>query len=75
MYYFTGLIEQVDYLSNGLPEMLNVEEYLSMRRRTIGAMPALALLEHIKGVKLPGDVFLHSSIQECITIMADLVLL
>jgi hypothetical protein len=53
----------------------DVDTYIDMRRGTIGAYPAIAVAEYGQGVKLPESVFQHNSLQECMRVSADLVLL
>ncbi|KAK4032622.1 isoprenoid synthase domain-containing protein [Parachaetomium inaequale] len=73
--YFDGLIHQVKQMSEGLTATRSVDEYIEMRRGTIGVYPAIALTEYGLGTNLPLDVFEHPSLQECMRISADLVLL
>jgi hypothetical protein len=73
--YFDGLIHQVKQMSEGRTDTRSVDEYIEMRRGTIGAYPAIALTEYGLGTKLPHDVFEHWTLQECMRVSADLVLL
>ena len=45
--YFDGLIEQVKQTSEGRTFTRSVHEYIEMRRRTIGAYPAIALAAYL----------------------------
>lgn len=53
----------------------DVQTYLEVRRGTIGVYPAISVTEYGQGVKLPERVFYHDSLQECMHVSADLVLL
>ena len=45
--YFDGVIEQVKQTSSGRTSTRSVQEYLEMRRRTIGAYAAIVLTEYL----------------------------
>ncbi|KGO75960.1 Terpenoid synthase [Penicillium italicum] len=53
----------------------DVQEYMDMRRGTIGAYPAIALTEYAIGINLPPEIMSNSSLEEFMCISADLVLL
>lgn len=46
--FFDGLLEQVNVLHDQRLFTRDVNEYLDMRRGTIGAYPAIALTEYLK---------------------------
>ncbi|KAL3483007.1 Presilphiperfolan-8-beta-ol synthase [Aspergillus germanicus] len=73
--YFDGLITQVKVMQDQRVFSRDVQEYMNMRRQTIGAYPAIALAEYALGTNLPNGVVDHPSLQECMHISADLVLL
>ena len=45
--YFDGLIDQVKQVSQGRTSTRSVDEYIQMRRGSIGAHPAIALTEYL----------------------------
>lgn len=73
--FFGELVEQVDQQTEGKALARDVNEYMAVRRGTIGAYPAIALTEYGQGIKLPEEIFNHPSLQECMVVSADLVLL
>ena len=73
--YFDGLLQQVRNTHAGQACPVTVEEYLAMRLGTIGAAPAIAVIEYVTGVDLPPSVFLHPCIQNLMQIAAELVIL
>ncbi|KAK8052035.1 Presilphiperfolan-8-beta-ol synthase [Apiospora rasikravindrae] len=73
--YFDQLVIQVQQMARGEALSRDVHTYLDMRRGTIGAYPAISVTEFGQGVRLPENVFSHSSLHECMRISADLVLL
>ncbi|KAL2786795.1 isoprenoid synthase domain-containing protein [Aspergillus keveii] len=72
--YFDGLITQVKVMQDQRVFSRDVQEYMNMRRQTIGAYPAIALAEYALGTNLPNGVVDHPSLQECMHISADLKL-
>lgn len=73
--FFDQLVMQVQQFAKGEFLGRDVDTYLEVRRGTIGAYPAIAVTEYAEGLKLPESVFRHNSLQECMRISADLVLL
>ncbi|RHZ53952.1 hypothetical protein CDV55_104405 [Aspergillus turcosus] len=73
--FFDGLIAQVKVMQEQRTFSRDVQEYMNMRRLTIGAYPAIALTEYALGIDLPNSIVDHPSLQECMCISADLVLL
>lgn len=51
--YFEGLIDQVKQMSNGGTSTRSVQEYIEMRRGTIGVYPAIALMQYVPRPILP----------------------
>lgn len=45
--YFDGLIDQVKQMSKGRTSTRTVQEYIEMRRGTIGVYPAIAVTEYL----------------------------
>ncbi|KAF4914570.1 Cytochrome P450 monooxygenase BOT4 [Colletotrichum viniferum] len=60
--YFAQLLVQVD------------QQYMNMRRGTIGVHPAINLTDYGSNINLPQHVYEHPSLQECMTVSADLVM-
>ncbi|KAI9369035.1 isoprenoid synthase domain-containing protein [Aspergillus egyptiacus] len=73
--FFDGLLTQVKTMHDQRVFGRDVQEYLDMRRGTIGAYPAIALTEYALGINLPAEVMRHPSCEEFMCISADLVLL
>lgn len=74
--YFDGLIQQVEDTKAGKLCSYTVQEYLDLRVRTIGVYPAIALTEYAEGVtSLPESILQHPSLQECMRVCAELVVL
>ncbi|KAI0451913.1 Presilphiperfolan-8-beta-ol synthase [Xylaria acuta] len=73
--YFEQLAAQVQRAASGEVLMTDVDTYMEMRRGTIGVYPAIALSEYGHEIKLPEHIFSHSSLQECMRVSTDLVLL
>ena len=100
--FFEGLLEQVKVTHDQRMFTRDVLEYMDMRRRTIGAYPAIILAEydsipfpqpcsqaeHVDewneltwwfryalDIHLSQDIVDHPSVQECMCVSADLVLL
>lgn len=73
--YFDGLLQQVQNTHAGQACPTTVAEYLAMRLGTIGADPAVAVIEYVTGVDLPPAVFSHPCVQKLMTISAELVIL
>jgi hypothetical protein len=73
--YFDGLLQQVADTRAGRLGALNVDEYLDIRARTIGVYPAIALTEYAERVEIPEHILEHPSLQECMRICAELVVL
>lgn len=73
--YFDGLLEQVQTQVAGRTLTRNVEEYLCMRRGTIGADPAIAVTCVALQLDLAPQIAERGGLRECMAISADLVLL
>ena len=73
--YFDQLVVQVEQEARGEVLSRNVQTYLDVRRGTIGAYPAICIAECAQGIQLPDSAFNHDSMQECMRISADLVIL
>ncbi|KAK1252116.1 hypothetical protein MKX08_003303 [Trichoderma sp. CBMAI-0020] len=70
--YLDGLRHQVDATHNGGSHTQAEEDYIKMRRRTVGGHPCISLIAYAHGVNLPQVAFEHPSIQECIAVSCDL---
>lgn len=73
--YFDGLLTQVNAVHQGRVLQRSVQEYMDSRRGAVGAYPAIVLTEYAHGVKLQQEIVDHPSLQECLCVTADLVLL
>ncbi|KAI0169616.1 Presilphiperfolan-8-beta-ol synthase [Hypoxylon sp. FL1284] len=73
--FFDQLVVQVQQMARGEVLSRDVKTYLDVRRGTIGAYPAIEVAEYAQGIQLPESVFSHPSLQECMRVSADLVLL
>ncbi|KAI0145598.1 Presilphiperfolan-8-beta-ol synthase [Xylariaceae sp. FL1272] len=73
--FFDQLIVQVQCAARGEVLSRDVQHYIDCRRGTIGAYPAIAVAEYGQGIRLPESVYQHNSMQECMRVSADLVLL
>ncbi|KAI1419590.1 Presilphiperfolan-8-beta-ol synthase [Xylaria sp. FL1777] len=73
--FFDQLVVQVERFVRGEALKSDIDSYIDMRRGTIGAYPAISVAEYGQGLRLPEDVFQHNSLQECMRVSADLVLL
>ncbi|KAJ0321407.1 hypothetical protein Brms1b_002768 [Colletotrichum noveboracense] len=60
---------------DAISEVSSPDEYMNMRRGTIGVYPAINLTEYGSNINLPQNVYEHPSLQECMTVSADLVIL
>lgn len=73
-HYMLGVLGQVNSRARD-PRDITVEEYLSFRRGTIGAMPCFCLVEYAEGIDLPQYIIDHPSIAACQQVAVDLVLI
>lgn len=71
-HYFTGLLRQVEHQANGKALTRSTDEYIKMRRCTIGANPGIAISEWSEGIELGAEPFKHPSLQQCMIIATDL---
>ncbi|KAJ8133549.1 hypothetical protein O1611_g72 [Lasiodiplodia mahajangana] len=74
-FYFDQIVVQVQRVAAGEDLASDLQTYMKMRRGTIGAYPAIAVSECVHSIELPEHVFLHPSLQECVRISSDLILL
>ncbi|KAI0516858.1 Presilphiperfolan-8-beta-ol synthase [Xylaria bambusicola] len=73
--YFDQLVVQVERVAHGEALTINAQTYIEMRSGTIGLYPALIVCQFAENIKIPGSVFSHSSIQECMRLSAELCVL
>ncbi|KAI0410412.1 Presilphiperfolan-8-beta-ol synthase [Xylaria grammica] len=73
--YFDELIVQTQRFAKGEALASDVDTYIHMRRGTIGVYPGIAVTQYCEGINLPESVFQHDSLQECMRVSADLVIL
>lgn len=71
--YCAGTLQHVtDYAANRTPTL---SEMLATRRKSIGVFPMYHLFEWAHNLSLPGEVFLHHTIQSLELLGADFVIL
>jgi hypothetical protein len=73
--YLDQLLVQVDLEARGASLTCDVDQYLDLRRGTIGVYPAITLAEWASDIKVPQQAYDHSSLQKCMQVAADLVIL
>lgn len=73
--YFAQLLVQVEQQVRGENFVRDVNDYMDLRRGTIGAYPAINLSEYAMAIDVPQYVYDHPSLQECMTVSGDLVIL
>ncbi|KAK7704485.1 Cell wall endo-beta-1,3-glucanase [Diaporthe eres] len=73
--YFAQLLVQVDQQVGGDNFKRDVDAYMDLRRGTIGGYAAISLSQYGEDINLPQHVYDHPSLQECMTISSDLVVL
>ncbi|KAF4986367.1 hypothetical protein FDECE_15995 [Fusarium decemcellulare] len=73
--YWTGLVAQVRTNVEGRSYTRGPDEYLAMRRGSLGAYPALVTIEWCYGIDLPEEVADHPSVFEIMVIISDQILL
>ncbi|GJD00201.1 terpene synthase metal binding domain protein [Colletotrichum higginsianum] len=72
--YFDAVAEQVRIKVEGRDAKLVEDEFLAVRRGTVGTSMILALLEWCAGIDLPRDIVEHPSIREAFRVVSDLLL-
>ncbi|KAG6993738.1 hypothetical protein G7Y79_00051g086580 [Physcia stellaris] len=60
--YVDGVLCQVEVVASA--NQISEEEYMAMRRRSIGAAPCFVFIEYFYGFELPDEVLQHPSIQQ-----------
>ncbi|ESU15206.1 hypothetical protein FGSG_08181 [Fusarium graminearum PH-1] len=73
--YWQGLVDQVRTNVEGRSYTRRPEEYMAMRRGSLGAYPALVNNEWCYGIDLPEEVADHPSVFEIMVIISDQILL
>lgn len=73
--YFEKLLVQVDLEARGASLTCDVDAYFDLRRGTIGVYPAITLAEWAGDIKVPQKAYDHPSLQKCMQVAADLVIL
>ncbi|KAL6918330.1 hypothetical protein ACHAPO_009986 [Fusarium lateritium] len=73
--YWDGLVDQVRTNVEGRQYTRHPEEYMAMRRGSLGAYPALVNNEWAYGIDLPEEVADHPSVFEIMVIISDQILL
>ncbi|KAH7317036.1 isoprenoid synthase domain-containing protein [Stachybotrys elegans] len=54
---------------------IGVEEYMDLRRGSIGTYPSFSLVEYAHNIQIPQDILNHESIKTCEEVSSDLVIL
>ncbi|KAF5563413.1 salicylate 1-monooxygenase [Fusarium phyllophilum] len=70
--YLDGLLHQVEATRDGNGQPRTEEDYIRMRRRTVGGYPCISLIAYAHNVNLSHEAFEHPSVQECIAVGCDL---
>ncbi|OAL01858.1 Presilphiperfolan-8-beta-ol synthase [Phaeosphaeriaceae sp. SRC1lsM3a] len=73
--YLEQLLIQVDLEARGASLTCGVEAYFDLRRGTIGVYPAITLAEWAGNIEVPAQVYEYPSLQKCMQVAADLVIL
>ncbi|KAK0613228.1 isoprenoid synthase domain-containing protein [Immersiella caudata] len=74
--YYSGLLQQVNDTQAEKLSSYTIQEYIELRVRNIGVYPAIALTQYAEGVtSLPEHILQHPSLQECMRVCAELVVL
>ncbi|QYT04654.1 hypothetical protein H0G86_011558 [Trichoderma simmonsii] len=73
--YLEGLLYQSKLSKSSAAPALTVDQYMSYRRRTIGVVLAIRLVEFAEDIKLSQTQMDHPSLQLCTSIIVDLVIL
>ncbi|KAH7141980.1 isoprenoid synthase domain-containing protein [Dactylonectria macrodidyma] len=73
--WFDGLLEQVDSIKQDSWFTINIEEYMVRRRITLGGLPSFVMVEYCCDIQLSREHIDHPSIQECMRISIDLMIL
>lgn len=73
--YFEKLLVQVDLEARGASLACDIDAYFELRRGTIAVYPAITLSEWGSDIRLPAHVHEHPSLQKCMQISADLVVM
>ncbi|KAI1107633.1 Presilphiperfolan-8-beta-ol synthase [Jackrogersella minutella] len=74
-WYFDQLVVQVQQKVRGEALSRDVQTYMHVRRGTIGSYPAIMIAEYCQGIQLPENVHSHDSLQECMRISSELIVL
>ncbi|KAL5370952.1 Cell wall endo-beta-1,3-glucanase [Paraphaeosphaeria sporulosa] len=73
--YLEQLLVQIELEARGATLTCDVDAYFDLRRGTIGVYPAIALAEWASNIEVPQQAYEHPSLQKCMQISADLVIL
>ncbi|KAH7411895.1 hypothetical protein DE146DRAFT_732278 [Phaeosphaeria sp. MPI-PUGE-AT-0046c] len=73
--YLKSLLVQVDLEARGANLACGIDDYFDLRRGSIGVHAAITLAEWAGDIKVPTQVYEHPSLQKCMEIVSDLVLL
>lgn len=71
--YMNGVVGQVDAVCSG--EQLDEQQFLAMRRQSIGAGPCFALIEYFYYLDLPDEVFEDPAVQRLDRIAREMIVI
>ncbi|KAI1080884.1 isoprenoid synthase domain-containing protein [Whalleya microplaca] len=71
--YCLGVLRQVGV--NYHSSALSIEDYMNLRRHSIGTYPSFSLVEYAHGIELTQEIIDHFSIRTCEEVASDLVIL
>ncbi|KAM5373077.1 hypothetical protein ACJA88_008605 [Fusarium oxysporum] len=70
--YGALLLASVEATRDGDGQPRTEEDYIRMRRRTVGGYPCISLIAYAHNVNLSQEAFEHPSVQECIAVGCEL---
>ncbi|OJJ42246.1 hypothetical protein ASPZODRAFT_105511 [Penicilliopsis zonata CBS 506.65] len=73
--WFDGLLEQVQSVKEDTWLSNPIDEYMQRRRITLGGLPSFVMIEYRCDIQLDQKLIDHASIQECMRISIDLMIL
>ncbi|KAL8729914.1 MAG: hypothetical protein Q9181_004840 [Wetmoreana brouardii] len=71
--YVDGVVGQVNIVCSA--EQSDEQNFLALRRKTIGAGPCFALIEYFYGLDLPDEVFEHPAVQRLDELARELIVM
>ncbi|KXJ85099.1 isoprenoid synthase domain-containing protein [Microdochium bolleyi] len=71
-HYFDGILAQVRMTEHPELSPRTIDDYMVVRRRTVGASPILPLIEYAHNIQLPTQYFKLEFVQACMNVSFDL---